>query len=119
MAHARPIVHFEIHGKDAKRLQDLYAKLFDWQIDTNNPINYGLVSPGVGGPEEGVGGGITTSPTAPFVTVYVQVVSLDDTLKQVQEMGGKTVMPAMDVPGGPTIALFADPEGNVVGPVKQ
>lgn len=119
MAHPRPIVHFEIHGKDAKALQDFYAKLFDWQIDANNPMNYGLVGHGVGGPPEGIGGGITTSPTAPFVTVYVQVVSIDDTLKQVEQMGGKTVMPAMDVPGGPTVGMFSDPEGNVVGLVKQ
>jgi predicted enzyme related to lactoylglutathione lyase len=119
MGYARPVVHFEIHGKDAKKLQDFYAALFDWQIDANNPMSYGMVSPGIGGPEAGVGGGITASPTAPFVTVYVQVASLDDTLRQVESMGGKTVMPPMDVPDGPTIAMFSDPEGNVIGLVQQ
>jgi predicted enzyme related to lactoylglutathione lyase len=27
-------------------------------------------------------------------------------------------MPAMDVPDGPTIALFADPKGNTIGLVE-
>jgi len=119
MAYARPVVHFEIHGKDPKKLQDFYAQLFGWQIDANNPMSYGFVSPGIGGPEEGVGGGITASPNAPFVTIYVQVESLDDTLKQVESMGGKTLMPPMDVPNGPTVAMFSDPEGNAIGLVKQ
>ena len=34
-------------------------------------------------------------------------------------LGGSTVTEPMDVPGGPTIALFADREGYVVGLVKR
>ena len=34
-------------------------------------------------------------------------------------MGGKTVMPPMDIPEGPTMAQFSDPEGNVIGLVQQ
>ncbi len=54
-----------------------------------------------------------------MVTFYVQVVSLDETLKKAESMGGKTVMPPMDVPGGPTMAQVQDPEGNTIGLVKQ
>ena len=43
---------------------------------------------------------------------------LEGTLKKAEAAGGKTVMPVMDVPGGPTLAMFADPEGNVVGIMK-
>jgi hypothetical protein len=114
----RPVVHFEIHGKDSKRLQEFYSELFGWKIDANNPMNYGMIEAGVGGPPAGVGGGIVQSET-PFVTVYVQVLSLDETLQKAESMGGKTVMPPMDVPDGPTIALFQDPEGNRIGLVKQ
>ena len=55
----------------------------------------------------------------PLVTIYVQVASLDETLAKVEELGGKTVTPPTDVPGSPTIAHFQDPEGNVMGLVKQ
>ena len=120
MATGRPVVHFEIMGRDGKRLQEFYATLFGWQIDANNPLNYGLVQPGIGGPEEGVGGGIaSTGDAPPHVSVYVQVVSLEETLAQVEQMGGKTVLRPIDTPGGPTIAQFADPEGNIIGLVKQ
>ncbi len=115
----RPVVHFEIHGKDAKRLQDFYSSLFGWKIDGNNPIGYGLVEPGVGGPPDGIGGGITKSDAAPMVTFYVQVVDPVETLQKAESMGGKAIMQPMDVPGGPTIAQFQDPEGNTIGLVKQ
>jgi hypothetical protein len=120
MAIGRPVVFFEIVGKDSKKLQDFYAQLFGWKIDANNPMSYGMVEPGVGGPEEGVGGGIAQAADGqPRVSVYVQVIDLNETLKQAESMGGKTVLPPMDVPGGPTIAQFSDPEGNVIGLVKQ
>ncbi len=107
----RPVVHFEIIGKDGKRLQEFYRELFGWKIDANNPMNYGLIEPGIGGPENGVGGGIAQG-DAPFVTVYVQVVSLDETLKKAESMGGKTVMPPMDVPGRPKHRAAPGPGGQ-------
>jgi predicted enzyme related to lactoylglutathione lyase len=114
----RPIVHFEIMGKDPAKLREFYAELFGWKINVIEPIDYGRVEAGVGGPLPGPGGGIGKA-DHPFVTVYVQVLSLDETLKKAESMGGKLVLPPMDTPNGPTIAQFADPEGNVIGLVKQ
>jgi predicted enzyme related to lactoylglutathione lyase len=114
----RPVVHFEIIGRDGAKLQNFYRELFGWKIDANNPMNYGLVEAGAGAPENGIGGGIAQG-DAPRVTFYVQVVDLNETLRKAESMGGKAVMPPMDVPGGPTIAQFSDPEGNVIGLIKQ
>ncbi len=116
----RPVVHFEILGRDSGRLREFYAALFGWQINAENPLSYGFVQPGIGGPEEGVGGGIAQAGDGgPRIAIYVQVVSLEDTLAQAEQMGGKTVLPPLDTPNGPTIAQLADPEGNVIGLVKQ
>jgi predicted enzyme related to lactoylglutathione lyase len=116
----RPVVHFEILGKDGKKLQDFYRQLFGWKIDANNPMQYGLVEPGIGGPEAGVGGGIAQAQDGkPMVTIYVQVVDLNESLAKAESLGGTAVMQPIDVPGGPTIAVFADPEGNVIGLIKQ
>ena len=41
---AQPVVHFEVIGKDGKKLQEFYGKLFDWNVDASNPMSYGLVS---------------------------------------------------------------------------
>jgi hypothetical protein len=111
---ADKVMHFEIHGKDGKRLQEFYASLFGWKIDANNPMQYGLVSPEPGG----IGGGIAQSPTAPRVTVYVEVADPAEALRKAERLGAKTLMEPHDVPGGPRIAMFEDPEGNAIGLLK-
>jgi predicted enzyme related to lactoylglutathione lyase len=111
---ANEVGWFEIHGKDGAKIQKFYADLFGWKVDANNPMNYGMVE----GKDGGIGGGLTGSEQAPMVTVYVNVDDLDATLKKAEGLGGKTVMPPMDVPGGPKIAMFADPDGNVIGVMK-
>ena len=114
----RPIVHFEIRAKDQKRLHEFYATLFGWDIDSSNPMGLSNIPPGIGGPEGGVGGHIRTA-QSPGVSIFVQVVDLVETLRKAEEMGGKATLQPFDIPGGPTTAQIADPEGNLVGLVKQ
>ena len=40
----QPVVHFEVIGKDGDKLRSYYSELFGWEIDSNNPMNYGMVS---------------------------------------------------------------------------
>lgn len=109
------VVHFEVVGKDGKKLQEFFSGLFGWKIDANNPMSYGIVDTGDGG----IGGGIAASQDgASMVTFYVEVDDLQAYLTKAEGMGGKTVMPPMAVPGGPEIAVFADPEGHAIGLVK-
>jgi hypothetical protein len=120
---ANPVVHFEILGCDSKKSQAFYDSLFGWNIDANNPMGYGMVAPqggvgiggGVFGGEDGV---MENAPVKGFVTFYVEVADLTASLKQAESLGGKTIMPEMQVPGGPAIAQFADPDGNVIGMMK-
>ncbi len=68
-----PVTHFEIIGKDGKKLQDFYGKLFGWHIDANNPMQYGMVDTHT---EKGIGGGIGAGdPGHPGnrTTIYVEV----------------------------------------------
>jgi hypothetical protein len=109
---ANPVTHFEIQGQDGKKTQDFYASVFGWSVDADNPMNYGMVSAQGG---EGIGGGISQAQGQPMVTIYVEVADLDATLKTAESLGGKTVLPPSDVPGGPKLAQFADPDGNVIG----
>jgi predicted enzyme related to lactoylglutathione lyase len=53
------------------------------------------------------------------VSIFVQVLDPVETLRKAEEMGGRAVLQPFDVPGGPTIAQMADPEGNLIGLVKQ
>jgi predicted enzyme related to lactoylglutathione lyase len=110
---AHPVTWFEIIGKDGGKLQKFYGDLFGWKIDANNPMNYGMVD----NEGKGIGGGVGQGDKQ-LLTVYVEVEDLEATLKKAEAAGGKTVMPVMSVPNGPTLAQFADPDGNVVGIMK-
>jgi uncharacterized protein len=112
-----PVVHFEVLGKDAQALQGFYSQVFDWPMEKVMD-SYAMVRP-VG--EQGIAGGVgsTMSPDTPgHTTFYVQVEDLQATLDAIEAAGGSTVQPPMDIPNGPSIALFRDPDGNLVGLVK-
>lgn len=66
---------------------------------------------------EGSNGGIGTTPEgAPGgVTVYVQSDDVAGSLKRAEQLGGRAIAGRMDMPDGHKWALFADPEGHVVG----
>lgn len=112
---AHPVVHFEVSGKDAAGLQKFYGELFDWRIDANNPMNYGMVS----GEDAGIGGGIGAMPGGDgHVTFYVQVPDVNAHLEKAESLGGRTIMPREEMEMV-TFALFADPEGHVIGLVES
>jgi uncharacterized protein len=109
-----PVVHFEVTGRDGKKLQDFYSNVFGWKVNADNPMNYGIVDAAdTGG---GIGGGISAGDGGTKqVTVYIAVDNPQGYLDKVESKGGKTVMPVTEIPGMVILAQFADPEGNVVG----
>jgi predicted enzyme related to lactoylglutathione lyase len=111
-----PVVHFEVLGKDAAALQKFYGDAFGWQLQDVMQGQYYMVDTGG---EGGIPGGIGAAPQgAGQVMFYVQVDDPAAALEQIKSLGGSTVSEPMDIPDGPTIAHFADPEGHVVGLVK-
>ena len=111
-----PVVHFEIAAQNPPELQKFYGHLFDWNIDANNPMDYGMV---MTGGEGGINGGIGASQGgAGCVRFYVQVPDLQAALDKAEGLGGKTLMPPTEIPNVVTIAMFADPEGNQIGLIK-
>lgn len=112
-----PVVHFEITGKDALKTQEFYRKLFDWEIQNIPEMNYGMVQPQGG---RGIGGGVTGSTEQPSsVTFYVEVDDLQKYIDKAVAMGGNVIVPPTTVPGMVSFALFADPDGNMVGIVHD
>ena len=114
---ANPVVHFEVVGKDAQALQRFYAGAFGWQMQDVMEGAYYMANPDV---ENAIQGGVGAAPDggSGHVTFYVQVDDPAAALQKISELGGRTVQEPMDIPNGPTIAMFADPEGHVVGLVK-
>ncbi len=112
MTEAR-VIQIEILGKDQAALQRYYGELFGWVFDTNNPTAYGMTDPAVTGPSVGVGSAPEGSPG--HVTGYITVADVDATLARATSLGGTVIMPKFSPIPGVHIALFADPEGHVLG----
>ncbi len=119
----RPVVHFEVIGKDGEHLRSYYSDLFGWEIDADNPMNYGTVQRegNTNADGAGIGGGVGVGPEGyeGHVTFYVEVPDVEAALAKAQELGGSRLMGPDEVPGaGIVLGHFADPEGHMVGLVQ-
>src|SRR6266540_2453587 len=119
----QPVVHFEIIGKDAGKLQSYYSDLFGWRIDANNPMNYGVV-PREGNTNAdgiGIGGGVGVGPEGyqGHVTFYVEVPDVEASLAKAERLGGKRLMGPDKVSEELEVGQFADPEGHVIGVIRS
>ena len=112
-----PVVHFEIGGLDAERTRAFYSELFDWDVECD-PGGYALVDTRS---DAGICGGIMQTPpqAQPYVTFYVGVDDLDKYLTRAQELGGTKVLEPMEVGRIGAFAMFADPDGNLVGLFRE
>jgi len=112
-----PVIHFEITGKDGPRIQKFYTDLFGWEINSNNPLGYGMVDTKT---SDGIKGGIYKAPhDVPFLTLYVRVDDLQKFLDKAEKLGGQAVVPPTPVPGIGAYAFFKDIDGNIVGLFKE
>ena len=120
----QPVVHFEVVGKDGDKLQAYYAELFGWNIVSDNPMNYGMVDGNdnktISG-DTGIGGGVGQGPDGydGHVTFYVAVPDVEEALQKAESLGGTRVMGPEDIMGMVVLGQFKDPEGNLVGVVKD
>jgi predicted enzyme related to lactoylglutathione lyase len=115
-----PVTWFEIIGKDAEKLQAFYRDIFGWKLTAPAPKEFGYYSQLENEPGKGINGGIggAMQGSGARVSIYVEVDDPDAYLKKIEAKGGRTLMPTTTILPGTTIALFADPEGNVTGLYK-
>jgi predicted enzyme related to lactoylglutathione lyase len=114
----QPVLYFEIITPNMKESGGFYAALFGWEVSSANDPNYSIA---MTGGDNGVFGGIGQAEKAgdERVTVYVGVDDVQAYLDEAEKLGGKTVQPPTDIPGYGTVALFADPAGQVTGLWKR
>jgi uncharacterized protein len=110
-----PVIWFEVIGKDSTALSEFYGGLFGCKMDPA-PQGYFMFTTDGDRPSGGVGADPAGGDG--HVTFYAEADDLQATLDKAESLGGKTVMPPTEPMEGTTIALFADPEGHVVGLVK-
>jgi uncharacterized protein len=117
----QPVVHFEIMGRDGEALKRYYGELFGWEIDSNNPMNYGIIDRerNLSADGIGIGGGIGQMPDGMdmpgALTFYVEVPDVEASLAHAERLGGTRVMGPAEVMDGLVIGVFRDPEDHPVG----
>ena len=120
---ADPVIHFEVIGTDAPALQKFYGDVFGWEIDANNPMNYGVVqrAGNTNADGVGIGGGVGVGPEGypGHVTFYVEVPDVEAALAKAESLGGKRLMGPDQITPEVLIGQFADPEGHAIGVIAS
>lgn len=114
----RPVIYFEYVSPKPQESIDFYRSLFDWQAEYDQEQDYAIVQTG---PDAAVMGGIggVGQWGDQRVTVYAGVDDVQEYLDKAEKLGGRTVLPPTEIPDYGTVALFADPTGQVTGLWKR
>jgi len=121
------IVHFEIPADDIEKLKKFYMDLFGWTMNRYpGPTTYYMI--GTVPVDEktmmplrpGVNGGMYEKKDASVHELavplnYISVESVEEYSKKVTALGGKILVPKMEIPTIGWWALAEDPEGNRFG----
>jgi predicted enzyme related to lactoylglutathione lyase len=117
------IVHFEIPAKDAKKLMKFYVDLFEWKMEKVQWMDYWLVETvpvdKQGRPlRPGINGGLYQKDkhSQNMTPVnYINVESVDEYVKKIEALGGKSIVPKQEIPDVGWSAIAMDPDGNYFG----
>jgi predicted enzyme related to lactoylglutathione lyase len=107
-----PIIHIEFASGDFARTAAFYGELFGWQTQQNASASYMKFDGG-----EGPSGGWVRADSVQSAgpVPYLQVDDIGTVIDKVEKAGGRVVARRLPFAGGGEVALFADPDGNVVG----
>jgi uncharacterized protein len=106
----------ELMTTDLKGAEAFYSKLFGWTMEDGpvEEVEYRVVSAG----GQSIGGLMSLPPdmqnVPPHWGATVTVESLDDTVKMVEELGGKVLMQPQDIPTVGRFSVIQDPQGAVI-----
>jgi uncharacterized protein len=107
-----PVVHAEIRSQDPDATRAFFAELFAWRYSDGAYPGYTFVDTGADGalptaisPLQGDGDA---------VLFFVGVEDVEAALARAEQLGGRIVQPAQNVPGV-TFGVLADPQGHLVG----
>ncbi len=112
------IIHFDISADNVQRAKSFYEKLFGWKIEKfpASPKEYYLIETSAASGEKAIGGGITKREKVyQKITNFIQVNSINKSIRKVKELGGRIIEPKTSIPAIGYIAGCEDTEGNIFG----
>ncbi len=105
----------ELLTTDLDGAKEFYSAMFSWQLeDINNDMPYTLAK--IDGQDSA--GMMVTPPEAkgmpPMWGAYVTVDDVEASAKQCEELGGKVLVDARDIPNIGRFCVIADPQGAML-----
>src|SRR6266496_5192362 len=94
------VVHFEIYTDDPDAVRPFYQDVFGWKFQKfGGPLDYWLVTTG-DDKESGINGGLTRprEGQSPGTLNTIGVSSLDESIKKIEQGGGRICVPKMAIP---------------------
>ncbi len=114
------VTHFEIYTADPEAVQPFYRDVFGWKFEKfEGPFAYWLITTGPDN-EPGINGGLTRprEGQSPGTLNTIAVSSFEQTIKKIEQRGGKICVPKMAIPKIGWLAYAEDPAGNVFGIIE-
>lgn len=119
------VVWFEIPFDESERAQKFYKDIFGWHITSFTDLNYYAAittddtNPQTMEPKQpgSINGGLMKrdDDTGKHPMILIEVPSIDEYLKKVEQNDGKTVLPKVIIGDIGLYARIEDTEGNVIG----
>src|SRR5882724_7180449 len=110
------VTHSESHTGHPEAVPPLYQDVFCCKFKKfeGSPIEYWLVTTG-DDKDPGINGGLARprEGQSPGTLNTIGVPSLDQSIKKIEQRGGKICVPKMAIPGVGWLAYAEDPAGNV------
>jgi uncharacterized protein len=115
------VTHFEIYTNDPKAVQPFYRDVFGWKFQKfeGGPIEYWLITTG-DEKQPAINGGLARprEGQSPGTLNTIAVPSLNQSIKKIEQCGGKICLPKMAIPNVGWLAYAEDPAGNVFGIIE-
>ena len=100
------IVWFELPSSDTERARDFYGSLFGWSFEQFGELDYHA--------SNGAAGAVYEDPSTQGVMAYFGVADIDESTRQVAELGG-TAGEKQEIPGVGFYVQCVDLDGNKFG----
>ena len=115
------VEYFQIPADDIRRAQEFYKKVFGWEMQKwNNSENseqeYWMFQTKDDEGNPGLGGGLMKRQSPQHtVTNFITVSSIEEYSSNIEQSGGKVIMPKTEIPNMGFFAVFLDTENNMFG----
>jgi predicted enzyme related to lactoylglutathione lyase len=115
------IQHFEFPADDVERARKFYKEVFGWEMEKwGNPEDhykdYWFVETKDENGNKGLSGGMMKRQSPEHkVTNYITVNSIEEYTQNIEQAGGKIIVPKTEIPNMGYYEMFLDTEGNVFG----